>query len=99
MSQDEWRRPPGQPCRMVPNRRADHRKIPLTCHLRVTPSPLVRSYRPDMKETQPAGRTGMAALRAARVRQGRRGSLPRAQSAPPGMACSAAPAERWPGLE
>jgi hypothetical protein len=99
MSQDEWGRPPGQPCRMVPDGRPVHRKIPLTCHLRVTPSPLVRSYRPDMKETQPAGLTGMAALRAARVRQGRRGSLPRAQSAPPGMACSAAPAGRCPGLE
>jgi hypothetical protein len=31
---------------------ADHRKIPLTCHLRVTPSPGVRSYGPQMKEAQ-----------------------------------------------
>ncbi len=47
------------PAAMVPDRRAHHRKIPLACHLRVTPSPGVRSYRPQMKETQPAGRTGM----------------------------------------
>ena len=70
-------------------------KIPLTCHLRVTPSPCLRSYRPQMKEMQPAGRTGMAALRAARAQQGNCRSLPRAQSAPPGMTRSAAAARRW----
>ncbi len=75
------------------------RKIPLPCHLRVTPNPCVRSYRPQMKETQPAGSRGMAALRAARARQGSCGSLRRAQSAPPGMARSAAPAGRWLELE
>ena len=35
---------------------AQHRKIPLTCHFRVMPSPRVRSYRPHMKEKQPAAR-------------------------------------------
>jgi hypothetical protein len=41
----------------------------------------------------------MAALRPALARQGSRGSLPRAQSAPPGMARSAAPARRWLELQ
>src|SRR5258708_5865373 len=44
------------PAGMVPNRHAHHRKIPLPCHLRVTPSPSVRSYRPHIKETQPPRR-------------------------------------------
>jgi hypothetical protein len=75
--------------------RGYHRKIPLPCHLRVTPSPCVRSYRPQMKETLSAGRTGMAAPRPARAQQGNCRSLPRAQSAPPGMTRSAAAARRW----
>jgi hypothetical protein len=37
----------------------------------------------------------MAALRPARARQGSRGFLPRAQSAPPGTARPAAPPGRW----
>jgi uncharacterized protein YndB with AHSA1/START domain len=32
--------------------RAQHRKIPLTSHLRVTPIPCARSYRPHMKKPQ-----------------------------------------------
>jgi hypothetical protein len=38
-----------------------HCKIPLRCHLRVTPSLCARSYRLQMKETHPARGTGMAA--------------------------------------
>ena len=86
---------PASPAGMIPKRPAGHRKSPLTCHLRVTPSPCVRSYRRHMKETRPAGRTAMAALRPAQARQGRRRSLPPAHSAPPGMAPSAAAAGRW----
>ena len=83
------------PVGMISNGRGYQRKIPLPCHLRVTPSPCVRSYRPQMKETLSAGRTGMAAPRPARAQQGNCRSLPRAQSAPPGMTRSAAAARRW----
>jgi hypothetical protein len=41
----------------------------------------------------------MAALGPADARQGSRGSWPQAQSAPPGIARSAAPAERWLELQ
>ena len=39
---------------MVPNRRAHHPRIPLPCHLRVTPTLCVRSYHRQMTATQPA---------------------------------------------
>ena len=101
---------PGWACRPKPaatgrgmnqtcDRRGPDRKIPLMCHLRVTPSPCVHSYRPQTKETWPAGRAGMSALRPARAGHGSRRSLRRAQYAPPGLARSAVPAGRWLELE
>jgi hypothetical protein len=81
---------------MVPDRRAQHhRKISTPMPPSGDAQPCVRSYRLQMKQTQPAGRTGMAAFRRAGARQRSRGSLRRAQSAPPGMARCAVPAGRW----
>ncbi len=55
---------------------AHHRKIPPACHLRVTPRPASAPNVPGRRQHTSGGRTGTAALRAARCATGHAGPRP-----------------------